>query len=142
MKLNQSPIQYFKVWFVFSLLFTSLSFAQEKSEQKISPIPAEYLGKLDVELSPDPEHLYSIVFKPVTDLSKYKFAKPVEKDAYVTVGSIYDPRSNSRSKYEILLVEPQSGTPYFYSDLNANGTIEANEQLNLIAAQNGSGEFA
>src|SRR5690348_61658 len=114
MKPIQLIIKHLKIWLVLILLFTSLSFAQEKTEPSVNPV--EYFGKLNTELSPDLEHIYNSVFEPVTDLSKYKFAKPVEKDAVVTVGKILDPRKNSGARLEILLVEPKDGAPYFYSD--------------------------
>ncbi len=116
-------------------------FAQEKSDSKNISNEVEYYGKLDAELAPDLKDLTSTVFKPLAVLSKYKFARPLEKDAAVSVGSLYDNRTKSGEGFEILLVEPKAESPYFYADLNANGAFEENERLLLAASKETIDDF-
>jgi len=126
---------------VFIFLFASYQFAQEKSDLKNISNEVEYYGKLDAELVPNLKDLTSTVFKPLANLSKYKFVRPLEKDAVVSVGSLYDNRTKSGEGFEILLVEPKAENPYFYADLNANGAFEENERLLLIASKDATDDF-
>jgi thiol-disulfide isomerase/thioredoxin len=101
--------------------------------QKNTDKNAEFLGKLDVEATPDTNKLYGILFEPVKNLTRYKFVNPPEKGATVTAGELYDGRI-SGSKYEILFVEPKSGIPLLYSDVDGDGKIAEIERLEMKAA--------
>src|SRR5215211_9120699 len=74
----------------------------------------EYTGKLEPELAADTEDFDQVIFKPVRDLSKIKFATPPEEGASVTAGRLYHPPSD-KSSILALLVEPEDGPVYLYA---------------------------
>ena len=90
----------------------------------------EYTGKLEPELVADTEDFDQVVFKPVRDLSKLKFATPLEEGATVTAGRLYHPPSD-KSSILALLVEPEDGPVYLYADLDQNNTLDAPERFTL-----------
>ncbi|MDT5261054.1 MAG: hypothetical protein QOC61_58 [Acidobacteriota bacterium] len=90
----------------------------------------EYTGKLEPELVADTEDFDQVVFKPLRDRSKIKFATPLEEGANVTAGRLYHPPSD-KSSILTLLVEPEDGTPYLYADLDLNNQLDASERFPL-----------
>jgi peroxiredoxin len=90
----------------------------------------EYIGKLDAELKPDQDELDEIIFKPIRDLSKIKFATPLEAGGNVTAGRLYHPPQD-KSSILTLLVEPEDGEPYLYADLNLDNLMAQNERFAL-----------
>lgn len=91
----------------------------------------EYYGKLDAELIAHTEDLDQVVFKPITDLSKIKFATPVESGVKITAGRLYHPPQD-KSSILTLLVEPDDdGEPYLYADIDQDGVMANNERFEL-----------
>ena len=142
MKPFQPIFKHSFVLLVFVFLFASAQFAQDSSVLKSNVEAAEFYGKLDSELTPDLHELYGVVFKPVGDVIKYKFARPLENEAVVSVGSLLDRRNKTAGgKFEILLVEPKNGNPYFYADFNASGTFEETERFLPAAAKESANDY-
>ena len=50
-----------------------------------------FTGTLDGELVANTENLDQIIFRPLKDASKVKFASPPPTDANITAGRLYDP---------------------------------------------------
>jgi peroxiredoxin len=90
----------------------------------------EYTGKLESELVADTEDFDQVVFKPLRDLSKVKFASPPEAGANITAGRLYHPPSD-KSSILALLIEPEDEAPYLYADLDLNNTMDAGERFTL-----------
>jgi hypothetical protein len=89
------------------LLLAALAFGAAR------PAPAaagdvEYTGKFEPELMADTEDFDQVVFKPLRDLSKVKFATPPEEGAGVTAGRLFHPPAD-KSSVLALLVEPEDG---------------------------------
>jgi thiol-disulfide isomerase/thioredoxin len=105
-----------------------------------TPGDVEYTGKLDSELIPSTEDLDQIVFKPFRDMSKIKFATPLESGVHVTAGRLYHPPQD-KSSILTLLVEPdgEDAEPYIYADLDLDNVMAANERF---ALKHGEGEDA
>jgi hypothetical protein len=57
-------------------------------------------------------------------------ARPPEDGATVTAGRLYHPPSD-KSSILTLLVEPDGGEPYLYSDLNLDNTLTEDERFQL-----------
>ena len=101
----------------------------------VCPVPAaagdaEFTGKFEPVLLPDSDDLDQVVFKPVDDLSKLKFAKPPEAGAKVTGARLYHPPQD-KSSLLALLVEPEDEAAYFYVDADGDRTLAAAERLEL-----------
>ena len=91
---------------------------------------AEYTGKFDPELVANREDLDQVTFRPVRDLSKVKFEKPLEEGAEVTAGRLYHPPSD-KSSILTLLVESDDSLPVLYADLNLDGLMSSSERFEL-----------
>ena len=92
---------------------------------------AEYLGKLDPELAPYTEDMDQVIFKPFRDLSKIKFAKPLESGVTVTAARLFHPPQD-KSVILSLLVEPDDDSePYMYADLDQDGVMADSERFAL-----------
>lgn len=103
-----------------------------------APGDVEYYGKLDAELIPNTEDLEQVVFKPLRDLSKIKFATPLESDVTVTAARLYSPPQD-KSVILALLVEPNDdGDPYLYADLDQDGVMAAGERFELKRGEDGN----
>jgi thiol-disulfide isomerase/thioredoxin len=93
----------------------------------------EYTGKLEPELWAATEDLDQVVFKPLRDPAKIKFATPPEQGARITAGRLYHPPSD-KSSILTLLVEPEDELPYLYADLDLNNAMDASERFPLERA--------
>jgi peroxiredoxin len=91
---------------------------------------AEYTGKFDADLAPNREDLDTVTFRPLRDLSKVKFEKPLEEGVTVTAGRLYHPPTD-KSAILALLVESEDALPVLYADLNLDGVMSANERFDL-----------
>lgn len=98
---------------------------------------AEYLGSLDGQLVPNTDDLDQIIFRPLRDLSKVKFATPIEPGANITAGRLYDP-IRDKSAILALLVEPEDEPPTLYADIDLDGTIAGSEKFPLSHEEDGS----
>ncbi|MDT4968874.1 MAG: hypothetical protein QOJ64_3611, partial [Acidobacteriota bacterium] len=95
------------------------------------PGDAEYLGKLDSTLVPYTEDLDQVTFRPLGDLSKIKFATPLESGVKITAGRLYHPPQD-KSSILALLVEPNDdGVPYLYADLDQDNVMSDTERFEL-----------
>jgi len=94
----------------------------------------EFTGKF-VELAPNTEEPDQVVFKPITDLSHVKIARPIEAGAHVTGARIYQADSGKFSMVA-LLVEPERGDPYLYADLQSNRDLGESERFQLRSTAN------
>src|SRR5947209_15768176 len=113
------------------LLFVAYQSFGLTANVKASSGDVEYLGKLESQLVPYTEDLDQIVFKPLRDLSKIKFATPIESDVKVTAGRLYHPVQD-KSSILTLLVEPNDDSaPYIYADLNLDGVMGNDERFPL-----------
>jgi thiol-disulfide isomerase/thioredoxin len=90
----------------------------------------EYTGKFEPQLAANLDDLEQVVFKPMSDLSKIKFAKPIEDKATVTAGRLYHALSD-KSAILTLLVEPEGEDPYIYADIDLNNAMDENERFEL-----------
>lgn len=100
------------------------------------PGDTEFAGKLDGELIPYAEDLDQVIFKPIRDFSKIKFAKPIEANVTVTAGRLYHPPQD-KSSLLALLVEPNDdGQPYLYVDLNQDNIMADDEHFVLKESEN------
>ena len=90
----------------------------------------EYTGKFEPELIANREDLDQVTFRPVRDLSKVKFEKPLEEGAEVTAGRLYHPPSD-KSAILTLLVESDDSLPVLYADLNLDGVMSSSERFEL-----------
>jgi thiol-disulfide isomerase/thioredoxin len=92
----------------------------------------EYTGKFEPKLVADPENREQVIFKPLRDLSKYKFAKAPESDSTITAGRLYHAPSD-KSAILALLVEPEGEDPYLFADLDLNNAFDERERFELKA---------
>jgi thiol-disulfide isomerase/thioredoxin len=122
--------------YLLALLLAILAFGGLSIINAAPPGDAEYVGKLDGELIPYTEDLDQVVFKPLRDLSKIKFATPLEADVKVTAGRLYHPPQD-KSSILALLVEPNDeGTPYLYADLDQDNVMADGERFELKRGEN------
>jgi thiol-disulfide isomerase/thioredoxin len=91
---------------------------------------AEYLGSLDGQLVPNTDGLEQVIFRPLRDLSKVKFATPPEEGSKITAGRLYDP-IRDKSAILTLLVEPEDGAPVLYADIDLDGTMTNSEKFSF-----------
>jgi thiol-disulfide isomerase/thioredoxin len=92
---------------------------------------AEYVGSLDGQLVPNTDDLDQIIFRPLRDLSKVKFATPLEEGVTVTAGRLYDPLRD-KSAILALLVESEDAAPVVYADIDLDGAMADNEKFLLV----------
>ncbi|HEY2972842.1 MAG TPA: TlpA disulfide reductase family protein [Pyrinomonadaceae bacterium] len=92
---------------------------------------AEYVGSLDGQLVPNTDGLDQIVFRPLRDLSKVKFATPPEPGANITAGRLYDP-PRDKSAILALLVEAEDEPPVLYADIDLDGAMADSEKFPLV----------
>jgi thiol-disulfide isomerase/thioredoxin len=90
----------------------------------------EFTGTLDAELAPNREDFDQVVFRPIRDFSKLKMTRPPEQGATVTAGRLYHSPSD-KSSILTLLVEPEDGAPYLYSDVNLDNSLTEDERFEL-----------
>jgi len=88
----------------------------------------EYLGSLDGELVPNTEDMDQIIFRPLRDLSKVKFASPPPNDASITAGRLYDPLRDKSAILALLVLE-EGEQPYLYADLDNDNVIADAERF-------------
>ena len=89
---------------------------------------AEYVGSLDSQLVPNTDDLDQIIFRPLRDLSKVKFATPLEPGVNITAGRLYDP-PRDKSSILTLLVEAEDEPPVLYADIDLDGTMSDSEKF-------------
>ncbi|HEY0098945.1 MAG TPA: redoxin domain-containing protein, partial [Pyrinomonadaceae bacterium] len=98
----------------------------------------EYTGKLDAELVANREDLDQVILKPLRDLSKVKFATPLDAaGAHITASRLHHP-GQDKSVILALLVEVEDETPQLYADLNLDGLMSDNERFALTRGEDGS----
>jgi thiol-disulfide isomerase/thioredoxin len=92
---------------------------------------AEYVGSLDGLLVPNTDVLDQIVFRPLRDSAKIKFATPIEAGANITAGRLYDP-IRDKSAILTLLVEREDEQPVIYADIDLDGMMADSERFPLV----------
>lgn len=97
----------------------------------------EYVGSLDGQLVPNTEGLDQVIFRPLRDLSKVKFATPLEPGANITAGRLYDP-PRDKSAILALLVEPEDEAPVLYADIDLDGTMADSEKFPFVHDEEGN----
>jgi peroxiredoxin len=90
----------------------------------------DFTGKFEPQLVANTEDFEQVVFKPFRDLSKFKFAKPIEGGATVTAGRLYQ-AATDKSAILALLIEPEDEMPYLYADVDMNNAFDENERFEL-----------
>jgi peroxiredoxin len=98
-------------------------------------VAEEYTGKLDPGLVANTDDTEQVIFRPMSDLSKIKLVKPIERGANVTAGRLYYAPSD-KSAILALLVEPEGGAPYLYADVNLDNALDENERFQLKQGEN------
>src|SRR5262245_20443063 len=98
---------------------------------------SEFVGSLSGELVPNTGDLDQIIFRPVRDLSKIKFATPPEHGVNITAGRLYDPLRD-KSAILTLLVEAEDEQPYIYVDLDLDNLMADAERFPLEREENGN----
>ena len=91
----------------------------------------EYTGKIEPQLVANADKTEQVIFKPITDLSKIKFATPVEGEAKITAGRLYHALTD-KSAILTLLVEPEGDSPYLYADVDMNNVMDNGERFELL----------
>jgi thiol-disulfide isomerase/thioredoxin len=91
---------------------------------------SEFVGNLSGELVPNAGDLDQIIFRPIRDLSKIKFATPPEEGVTITAGRLYDPLRD-KSAILTLLVESEDEQPYIYADLDLDNLMADAERFPL-----------
>jgi hypothetical protein len=97
----------------------------------------EFLGSLDGELVPNTEDLDQIIFRPLRDLSKVKFASPPPTDASITAGRLYDPLRDKSAILALLVLE-EGEQPFLYADLDLDNVISDAERFPMKSQEFGS----
>ena len=97
----------------------------------------EYIGSLDGQLVPNTNGLDQIIFRPLRELSKVKFATPLESGANITAGRLYDPLRD-KSAIMTLLVEAEDEAPVLFADLDLDGTMADSEKFSLEHDEEGN----
>ena len=92
---------------------------------------AEYVGSLSGQLVPNTNDFDQIIFRPLRDLTKVKFATPPESGAEITAGRLYDPLRD-KSAILTLLVLAEDETPVVYADLDLDGMMADSEKFELV----------
>jgi thiol-disulfide isomerase/thioredoxin len=92
---------------------------------------AEYVGSLSGQLVPNTNDFDQIIFRPLRDLTKVKFATPPESGANITAGRLYDPLRD-KSAILTLLVLAEDETPVVYADLDLDGMMADSEKFELV----------
>ena len=98
---------------------------------------AEFTGKFEPALAADREDLDRVVFKPVRDRAKLKLEQPVDSDVSLTVGWLFDARTE-KSSIQTLLVDSSAETPYLVADVDTDGSFEAAERVDLEQESGGA----
>lgn len=80
-KKQSSPI-------ILILLLLLLVIAGTFSEAAGQKSDDQYQGNLSPNLVPDKSTLYAMLFKPVSNVSKYKFVPAIEAKSTVTIGNL------------------------------------------------------
>lgn len=96
-----------------------------------APGDTEFMGKLDGELVPYTEDMDDVVFKPFGDLSKFKFATPLESGATVTAGRLYNPLQDKSSLFALLVEPEDESEPLIYADLDGDNMMADSERFSL-----------
>lgn len=91
---------------------------------------AEYVGTLNGQLVPNTDETDQIIFRPLRDLSKVKFATPPESGSSITAGRLYDPLRD-KSAILTVLVQAEDELPVVYADLDMDGTLANSEKFQL-----------
>lgn len=91
---------------------------------------AEYVGSLNGQLVPNTNDLDQVIFRPLRDLAKVKFATPLAGEVTITAGRLYDPLRD-KSAILTLLVQPEDELPIVYADLDQDGTMADSEKFDL-----------
>ncbi|HKQ52086.1 MAG TPA: redoxin domain-containing protein [Pyrinomonadaceae bacterium] len=105
--------------------------AQRAASAGPAPGDVEYFGKFQAELLAHKEDMDQVVFKPLRDFSKIKFATPLESGVSVTAGRLFHPLQD-KSSLLALLVEPEDESePYLYADLDQDGVMADAERFAL-----------
>ena len=97
----------------------------------------EFFGSLDSQLVPNTDGLDQIVFRPLRDMSKVKFATPLEPGANITAGRLYDP-PRDKSAILALLVEAEDEPPFLYADIDLDGMMADSEKFPLVHEEQGN----
>jgi len=90
----------------------------------------EYLGSLDGELAPNTGDMEQVIFRPLRDISKVKFASPPPPDASLTAGRLYDPLRDKSAILALLVLE-EGEQPVLYADLDLDNIIADSEKFPL-----------
>ncbi len=92
---------------------------------------AEYVGSLNGQLVPNTNDLDQIIFRPLRDMTKVKFATPPDSGASITAGRLYDPLRD-KSAILTLLVLSEDEQPIVYADVDQDGTMADSEKFELV----------
>jgi thiol-disulfide isomerase/thioredoxin len=98
---------------------------------------SEFVGSLSGELVPNTGDLDQIIFRPIRDLSKIKFATQPEEGVTITAGRLYDPLRD-KSAILTLLLESEDEEPYIYADLDLDNLMADAERFPLEREENGN----
>jgi peroxiredoxin len=97
----------------------------------------EFTGKFEPQLVDDPSGRDQVVFSPARDAAQPKPAKPIESGSEVTVGWLFDPRSE-KSAIKSLLVEEPADSPYLLADVDLDGQLGEKERFDLSEGEGGN----
>ena len=92
---------------------------------------AEYTGTFDGQLVPNTNGLEQIIFRPLRDQSKIKFATPLEDGVNITAGRLYDPLRD-KSAILTLLVLSDDDPPVVFADIDQDGIMADSEKFTLV----------
>ena len=93
---------------------------------------SDFVGSLSGELVPNTGDLDQIIFRPIRDLSKIKFATPLEQGVNITAGRLYDPLRDKSAILTLLVEsEDEDEEPFIYADLDLDNLMANSERFEL-----------
>ncbi len=92
-------------------------------------LAADFTGRFDGGLVPNVEDDEQVIFRPGS-AERLKPAIQVSAGAHVTMGRLFDPMTEQYSVAAFLVEEPDT-MPVLYVDLNGDGVISTNEEIEL-----------
>ena len=113
------------------MLALALPLVMSSSLVRSRAADSEFVGSLSGELVPNTGDLDQIIFRPVRDLSKIKFATPLEQGVNITAGRLYDPLRDKSAILTLLVESEDDEEPFIYADLDLDNLMADSERFKL-----------
>jgi thiol-disulfide isomerase/thioredoxin len=128
-----SPSRWYRhsLWFCILLTLCLIPLAPLQTSQAGD---TEYVGSLNGELIANTEDFDQVIFRPLRDASKVKFATPPPADAKLTAARLYNPLRD-KSEMLTLLAQVEDEQPVLYADLDLDNALADNERFPMEREQ-------